>query len=600
MSGFRKNKYRRKNGGAALIMVIFFLLFVGTIVISGTMSQLVRDYKNANNAIISIKAYNLAEAGVEDVYYRVKNEITYSNPEELALDGATTTTSIVTVGQSSTITSIAVSDNRYRKVDAVVSNSIENVNILYGALAGQGGVLMSNNSYIAGSGGVDGDVYSNGPIIGDHGTTIFGQALAASGVTEEATARSMVCDMDTVVGKVDPTEDYAQSFQSNVDGMLTKASIYIKKVGAPLSIEVYLVADNAGSPDTVILATADLDTSVVGVNYAWIDVAFLAPPTLVSGQTYWLMLDGKKSISKYWKWCKDSVGAYPQGEIKYSPDWATGVWNAEGGDLTFRLYFGEGQSMIDSMIVTGDIKAHTIKDSVILGDAYYADGTTISGSTVGGIEYPGTPDSPIVPMPIASTTIAKWKVDAAEGGVIVGDCPGTAGCSNLMGPIKIDGNLLVDVGESYRLLGTVYVTGNVTVQNVADAGCDVSFGDFSCVIVADGWIDVHNVVNITGSGDSDSYLIMVSDIKDCLGVAKVGCGPENSGIHLKQNVTGGIYFTSDSMIYLSNTVNATSIVGYKLLLDQNGFITYEPELIDLNFSSGIDGGWRVNEWYETQ
>ena len=171
-----------------------------------------------------------------------------------------------------------------------------------------------------------------------------------------------------------------------------------------------------------------------------------------------------------------------------------------------------------------------------------------------------------------------------------------------MGPIKIDGDLLIDTGEDFRLLGAVYVTGSVTVQNTASAGCDISFGPLSCVLVSDGYIDLHNVVNIYGSGDSESFLIFVSDIKDCIGAGStgIGCGDEDAGIELKQNVFGGIFFTSHSMIYMNNNVDVKSIVGYKLLLDQNAHITYEPELIDLNFSSGIDSGWRVNEWVEVE
>ena len=145
----------------------------------------------------------------------------------------------------------------------------------------------------------------------------------------------------------------------------------------------------------------------------------------------------------------------------------------------------------------------------------------------------------------------------------------------------------------------MHVTGNVylTTNNV-DVGCDISFGPLSCVMVVDGFADLKNGVSVLGSGDVDSYMIIVSDIKDCVGAPLAGCGPDNSGIHLNNGVTGGIYFTSDSMIHLSQTVDATSIVGYKLFLDQNASVTYEPSLIDLNFSSGADGGWRVNSWVE--
>ena len=225
-----QKKSIKGNGGAALIMVILFLLFIGTVVVSGTVNSLVRDYKKANNAIYSIKAYNLAEAGVEDMYYRIQNEMNYSSSEELVLDGATTTTEIVTSGNDSIITSVSHSNDRYRKVEVGVSTTIENVNILYGALAGQGGIWMANGSFVTGTGGVEGDVYSNGPILGDHLTTIHGNALAGSGITEQEGSRSMICNTYVEVGKVEPMVDYAQSFLSMEDAMLTKASIYIKKI----------------------------------------------------------------------------------------------------------------------------------------------------------------------------------------------------------------------------------------------------------------------------------------------------------------------------------------------------------------------------------
>ena len=54
----------------------------------------------------------------------------------------------------------------------------------------------------------------------------------------------------------------------------------------------------------------------------------------------------------------------------------------------------------------------------LTGDAYYQN---ISGSSVDGDSYPGSPNPESVDMPISDEQIAIWKAQALAGGEITGD-----------------------------------------------------------------------------------------------------------------------------------------------------------------------------------
>jgi hypothetical protein len=156
--------------------------------------------------------------------------------------------------------------------------------------------------------------------------------------------------------------------------------------------------------------------------------------------------------------------------------------------------------------------------------------------------------------------------------------------------------------QTFNVTGTLYVTGNVNVDgNGIIIQCDASFGSNSCTVIIDGWMHVKNNVIFRGSGQSDSYIMILTTLEGCTGVSgSVGCTDHDGAMDIHNNSGGAIFYASESMINLHNNVNITSAVAYKLRLDNNSTITYEAGVASPSFSSGPSGGWNVKTWGETQ
>jgi len=585
---YRQRTHKNTQRGASIFLVVIFFLIVSLVMIIGFSSPIVRELQNAFEVEKSRVAYFVAEAGIEDAVYRTVNGMSIDASETLSINGGSTVTTITDIIDGKEIVSVSNISSRVRKVRSDLSTSVTGVAFFYGAQVGEGGVTMSQNTSIEGTGGAVGNIYSNGPISGASGATITGDAIVASGLVEDVQARSTVCNQDQIVGKTNPEIDFAQSFSPSSSDTLAKVSLYIKKIGNPNSVNVRIVADNSGVPGTTAIASDTLNSSLVGSNYAWIDVSFSSPATLTSGQTYWIVLDATRSNSKYWIWCSDSNNGFGNGVAKYSEDWDDDPWSpAITGDLTFKTYLGSGLSSISDVAVLLTAKANTITDSSIGGDAYYQ---TISNTTVTGTSYPGSADPPVVPLPISDANLADWRADALVGGTIVGDCPGAVGCSTTMGPVKIDGNLVVTNGDTLTLTGTIHVTGTFTVSNNGEVDCAIGYGTASCVLLADGVVNVNNNAIFDGSGDPDSYIMVLSDIDGC----------STTAIDLSNNAVGAVFYATKGKIDISNGADVTSVVGCTLNIANNGTVTYEVGVSDLDFSSGPGGGWKIDTWKEIE
>ena len=612
-----------RNRGQVVILAVILFSFGSFIFVSGVMSQVLSDTKAANNSIRSKQSYYLAESGIEDVIYRIVTNKSTSASETLSLGGSTTTIDTVDVGGGrKEITAEGDVTNLIRRITTELITSTTGVSFFYGAQVGEGGLEMSNNSRIEGVGGTVGNVYSNGPIVGGPGATITGDAVVATGLTEDVQARSLVCNQDQIVGKTNPQIDFAQSFSPASTGPLAKISIYIKKVGNPGSRQVKIVSDNADSPNTVTIEEGTLNNALVGTSYGWVDVVFPTPPVLTGGTTYWIVLDAIKNNSKYWIWCSDSNNGFGNGVAKYSQDWVNDSWTLIIGDLAFKTYTGEGVSSIDGVTVGGDARANSITNSSICGDAYYQtiDATsldfvnsptnpTCSDPLTPGATFPGSMDSAPLNMPLSSAIITDWKSEALAGGTIVGNCGDTGEPSCVIdddetlsiGPKKIDGNLVLSRRQTLNLTGVVHVTGDFDIDgNNTIIKCDASFGSSGCTLVIDGWIHIQNNATFSGSGDPDSYIMILTTLQGCTGSGGSGCTHHDGAMDLHNNAGGAIFYSTDSMINLHNGVNVTSAVAYKLRLDNTAVITYESGTNSASFSSGPSGGWSIDKWEEVE
>jgi hypothetical protein len=605
-----KKLTKNREGGAALMIVVFFFVSISVAIVQSATIGAISELRTYRMLATSKAAYVAAEAGIEDVLFRIIRDMQIPATTEIVLNNATSTVTVNTISATEKeVYATGQTDSTYRKLYMKITKNI-NANLPYGAQVAGGGITLKNGAILGGIGLPNSDIYSNGQIVGAPNVQVYGNAISSSGFIPEGIASSTSCTDDELVGKTNPNIDFAQSFQISTTSSvsLTKVSLYIQRQSSPTGANIRITADASGQPATVALASAVLDNSMVATSYGWVDITFTSPPTLDPATTYWIVLDATQDNSKYWKWCRSAASVYTGGSPSYKLDWSTaGAWTAVAGDLNFKITLGSGESKIDQVQVFGtSTKADAVTNSTINGDAYYQ---TITGSTVTGASYPGSPTPPVVPLPFTPANIAQWKADAASGGVTTGNCGtgGVAGCNTFplqLGARQVNGNLDVAGGETLTVNGTLYVTGNIDIGAGGGAGtveCSWAFLGNSCIIIADGFIRVRGGSTLLGSGSPGSFLMMLSTKTGCLGSGGTGCTTNDSAIALENSVSGALFYTTDSMIDISNLAKVTAVIGYQLQLQNGTKIIYDPLIADILFSpsaTSSTGAWNINRWNE--
>lgn len=283
-----------------------------------------------------------------------------------------------------------------------------------------------------------------------------------------------------------------------------------------------------------------------------------------------------------------------------------------------------GLGSISDVIVKGTARVHAVAESKICGDAYY---TTIDADSLNfvnaatkpsecstpwasGTAYPGSADPSPAAFPISDSQIQQWRDDAAAGGAITGNCgdSGAAECviadngTLFLGPKKVVGNLALAKKQTLVITGTLYFTGSISISSSnVTVKCDPSYGSHSCMIIADGWINVSNNAVFQGSGASGSYLMALTAIANCNGGPQTpSCTNHNAGLEVDNNAQGSIFYVPHSMAYVKNNARMTELTAYKITLENNAIITYQQGLADLQFSSGPTGGWVIQTWEEVE
>lgn len=172
----KRHTYAPHNRGAALLVLVI-LFTAGSILITASMGRAVYSDTVAYTRLQDTKQNILtADSSMEDVLYRLRTQKSVSNLEELALLSATTTTATLVVGDTTEVTTTATTTNRVRKRKMVLIEGGTSVAFHYGVQVGAGGLNMSGGSSI------EGNVYSNGSIVGPGGSVfglIVGDAVSA-------------------------------------------------------------------------------------------------------------------------------------------------------------------------------------------------------------------------------------------------------------------------------------------------------------------------------------------------------------------------------------------------------------------------------------
>ena len=159
--------------GQAVITVVIITLLVGLVVAFGMTSPAVGEAKVSRELLNSKRVFAVAEAGQEDVGYRVRRAKHYDSTETLTLGGISATT-VVTNDPTTRLKDIvteAESGNYFRTKKLVLVRG-DTVSFNYGIQAGNGGFLMQNSSLVRGN------VYSNGTVVGA-GNYIYGTVASA-------------------------------------------------------------------------------------------------------------------------------------------------------------------------------------------------------------------------------------------------------------------------------------------------------------------------------------------------------------------------------------------------------------------------------------
>jgi len=251
---------------------------------------------------------------------------------------------------------------------------------------------------------------------------------------------------------------------------------------------------------------------------------------------------------------------------------------------------------IQNLDIGGNALVHTCDNSTIDGDLTYVAGGTNSCS-VGGETSQQADEIQPEDLPISSEQIDEWKTEAVAGGFIGNDVIYNAQTSSL-GPVQIGTsiapkNLTITNNSRIKIRGTVYVTGNIIFSNnsIIELDRDV-YGSFSGTIIADGRITVGNNAVLRGSGETGSYILVLS--------TNGSLNPASPAISVSNNAAGAIFYTTSGLIYLSNNMTAREITGYKIKINNNAQIIYESGLQNAIFSSGPGGSWQVEDWKETE
>jgi hypothetical protein len=182
-------------------------------------------------------------------------------------------------------------------------------------------------------------------------------------------------------------------------------------------------------------------------------------------------------------------------------------------------------------------------------------------------------------MPISDQNIQDWKDEAEVGGIHSGNYI-VDGTSNSLGPKKITGNLTIKNNADFTVNGTLWIEGDMLVDNNATVRLSSSYATSEGIIIVDGTVTIQNNATFAGSGSPGSYLMVLST------------STSTSAVTLSNN--GGAV-----ILYAANgTVNLASLDGYLIHLNPNAEVIYDSGLANANFVNGPSGGWGISSWKE--
>jgi len=586
-----------------LVTAIIFTLVSVTIVL-GLTTPIIKQILLSDDIWAAKQSYYLSEAGAEDVLYRLKSATFTSyvgTSEAITLNGFSATTTLSgSLGGVDGITLTTLSNKSgYDKTIQTKVKQGSGVSFTYGVQVGQGGVSFNS------SGKILGNLFSGGNIISNNaGAAITGSAIVSNApnmIADQSNDSPSTPSNSITFGNAAATQDMAQSFQVSTSSTITQVSLYIKKAGTPSNVTVKIVKDNNGSPSGNsgdVLSSATINSNLVTTNFDWVDVALSPNPSLTVGTTYWIVLDGSTgSASNNYVIGTNLDTNYNLGTAKTGS--LGGSWSNTGYDSYFRLFLG---GFFASIIGVGQYNplhiGTTGSDMTWVHNASYVSATgplRCQNELLNNKACDQSYDDPSpASYPVSNGNITDWEAAAVAGGTMTGDYVHTDATPVSLGPKKIVGNLHIGGSVVLSVTGTLYVTGDVTIDGSGIVKLASSYGTNSGIIVTDGKVTIGGSGRADGNGQTGSYIMIVTT-SNCAGGSTCG------GLYAI-SVSGGsgavVLNAQRGTIDLSGSAAINEATANQLIIDGNTTITYQSGLANPNFSTGPSGSFNITDWRE--
>lgn len=166
---------KEKRKAVASYITILIVMGIGFSIILAFSTLIIGELRGGRALLFSTKALYASESALEDALLRLRpGQVAPPSLYSLSVDDSSATVSIsALIGGTRTITSEGINNTQKKKVVVTTSLGITKGQFFFGAQVGNGGLVMGNNSE------VDGNVFSNGNIVGASGATITGTGKVA-------------------------------------------------------------------------------------------------------------------------------------------------------------------------------------------------------------------------------------------------------------------------------------------------------------------------------------------------------------------------------------------------------------------------------------
>jgi hypothetical protein len=107
-------------------------------------------------------------------------------------------------------------------------------------------------------------------------------------------------------------------------------------------------------------------------------------------------------------------------------------------------------------------------------------------------------------------------------------------------------------------------------------------------VVADGNISVSGGADATGSGDPDSYILLLSE------------STSGSAASISGGSGAVVMYAGEGTLTISGGADLKGGTAKRIVISGGSDVTYESGLADMHFASGSEAGFSIAEWKEIE